>query len=151
MCKKIILILITFSVFSLSNAENTKWQKINIETDNQNIILYSNNDTLSYEKHIRSFDNYEEGTIIDSAIYISKMVNREDRDSIFRLSKAIIDKAFIPQAICSDCVGKLKIIITYSEKFSVSCEYNAVCDWKNMSEETKRLYKFMSYTIEELK
>jgi hypothetical protein len=132
---------------SKTTTESEKWNMLSIGFKNCEIIVLNHDNTarlrkiLSYRKSIEKYSTtYTPDKFDETSIKITS----EDKDSIYKWTKKLISKPFIPKAFCTDYVGKLFLIIEVNEQVTYYCKYNSICEWSKMNIETLKLHKLLN-------
>ena len=132
--KKILICLLIVVLFSCKKDNNKlkeySWEYI--------CITYDNSYSYLFDKH-----NDEIFDISDS-IKTIKSINKNEKDSLYKWVQSIVEKPPYTDNLCTDYVGNIKIIITRDERIKQTTEIKSVCDWSQLSNETKNLKAFLN-------
>jgi len=132
--KKILICLLIVVLFSCKKDNNKlkeySWEYI--------CITYDNSYSYLFDKH-----NDEIFDISDS-IKTIKSINKNEKDSLYKWVQSIVEKPPYTDNLCTDYVGNIKIIITREERIKQTTEIKSVCDWSQLSNETKNLKAFLN-------
>ncbi|WP_310558685.1 hypothetical protein [Flavobacterium sp.] len=153
---KLLIIIPFFLIISCDKPKdkleqkNEYWDEIQLITRNQKIIIYNENDTASFENEIfkKVSGNYS------SAIYKFEKIdkksfslNRNERDSLYKYTKAIITKPVFTDRASTDYAGYVLIKLR-DRHTTLMCEYKSVGEWSTVSEETKNIYNLLKTKID---
>jgi len=144
---KISLISIVLFLFvcNQSKAGNNYWDKIKLNFDNQEIIIWNYDNDVLFTKYHYSYSGFE-ATLIDQDMSTYK-ITEEEKKTIYNILKKIMDNPIDLKVMCSEYVGTFKIDIIYSEQLEQTCEYTSICDWRKLNQFTENLYGIFSKKI----
>lgn len=117
------------------------WQKLEIQTDYQTLIILNSSDSADYQNVIYDDEiydippKYNNKKIENRKIYFS----RTEKDSLAKFIYKSVTAPKFTNVFVTDYVGnvKLKFIKT---NMSLVCEYQSIGNWSEVSDDTKKIY-----------
>ena len=121
------------------------WNTIVIETGNNEITIFGTEDsvvlkTWDYE-NVSTDDGHssKRSNIKTENLKISKL----ETDSIYAWASNLVKHFELPKVFCTDYVRYLKVTIQYAGQVKQSCEYNSICEWKDLTKDTQKLDRLL--------
>jgi hypothetical protein len=117
------------------------WNTIVIETGDDEITIFGSENTVVL-KTWDYVDSLTDNGHISNRTNIrtrTSSISKSETDSIYAWTSNLTKNFEIPKVFCTDYVGYLKITIQYAGQVKQSCEYNSVCEWRTLTNDTKKL------------
>ncbi|SHL76505.1 hypothetical protein SAMN05443634_1234 [Chishuiella changwenlii] len=134
--KKILICLLIVVLFSCKKDNNKlkeySWEYI--------YITYDNSYSYLFDKHSNEYETFN----ISDSIKTIKNISKNEKDSLYKWIQSIVEKPPYTDNLCTGYVGNIKIIITRDERVKQTTEIKSVCDWSQLSNETKNLKAFLN-------
>lgn len=80
-------------------------------------------------------------------------ITKSEKDSLFKWTRKLVRGPVEPEQRCTDYVGYLSATIEYGNRSSrtkQTCEYSSICDWFNVNDDTKSLYRLLKTRIKDV-
>ncbi|WP_188435072.1 hypothetical protein, partial [Chishuiella changwenlii] len=103
-------------------------------------ITYDNSYSYLFDKHSNEYETFN----ISDSIKTIKNISKNEKDSLYKWIQSIVEKPPYTDNLCTGYVGNIKIIITRDERVKQTTEIKSVCDWSQLSNETKNLKAFLN-------
>jgi hypothetical protein len=145
--------LIVFSSCQKKNIAKPKktlsYEWIEISAGNQTITVYHDYDTASVANRVYklvSKQAFMGSYKLEKIERTHFKITSKEKDSLCSyVSKAITQPSF-PKTSSTDFVGNVSLKIK-DVGITLSCDYNAVSDWKTVTPETKKIYQLLSQKV----
>ena len=138
-------ILLLFSCQSKTATEpvpSETWEYVDIRFDNI-VLRISNFDNTVKKNTLLNFRETSKGSVTTYTPDIIKerivKISSNQKDSIYKWSKKLIEYPIQPKRFCTDYAGKLLLNIQINEQVTQSCWYTSICEWSTLSAETTKL------------
>ena len=126
------------------------WQALTITDDHRIVITIKNDNDSSTVKiyHTGSIFTPRPSKIIVDTLKV--WFTKSEKDTLAYLTKDIILHPVGKTGFCTEFVGSIAMKIYYGQ-FKLSGEYNSVCDWTLLSDQTKQLNNILQRQMKKLK
>lgn len=131
-------------------SRNGKWDRINIETDSQQITFFQDTLIAYYEKYRFRHDTLDNGTVEFTPINkmtTQFMLSKEERDSLYQYVYELIRNPIKPPYYCTDYVGNATFKIS-SGQVAISCNYSSICSFEKLGHQAMRIKAILTKRIE---
>ena len=133
----------------VKNGENF-WDEIRIENNNKEIIIYNETDTASFRKANYEKIKLENGSTNYRLKKIEKStfkLSKSERDTIHKIVREIITNPVFTDKSATCYAGNVLISLKNSHT-TLTCQYNSVGTWSEVSKKTKKLYNLLKSKVE---
>ena len=141
----VLVIVCSCAKKNVEKKETIPWTSIEIAARNQIVTIYEDLDTASFQNAIykrTSKQAFMGKYNLEKIEKTNFKISRTERDSLYAYVVRTITKPCFPETFCTDYVGNVSIKLA-SGRTTISCDYNSVCNWSNVSPETQKIYQLL--------